>query len=75
MRLFKNYKNKLDIGNLKIEKLVPNLFDQKNYVVCFKNFKFYWDHGLKLIKIHRILSFELSSWLKTYIDFNTEKNK
>ena len=69
----KNIKNKLDIENSKIDKLVPNLFDMKNYVVHFRTLKFYLDQGLKLTKIHRILQFEQSSWLKTYIDFNTKK--
>ena len=71
----KEIKNKLDIGNSKIKKLVPNLYDKKNYVVHFKNLKFYLKQGLKLTKIHRILQFEQSPWLKTYIDFNTKKKK
>ena len=51
----KEIKNKLDMGNSKVEKLVANLFGKKNYVVHFRNLKFYLAQGLILIKIHRIL--------------------
>ena len=56
-------------------RLTPNLYDKKNYVVHYKQLKFALRHGFILTKVHRILSFEQSSWLKTYIEFNTEKRK
>ena len=30
---------------------------------------------MKLIKIHRILSFKQKNWLKVFIDFNTKKRQ
>ena len=38
-------------------KLIPNLGDKIKYVVHFENLKYYLSLGMKLVKIHRILSF------------------
>lgn len=48
----------------KSSKLIVSFLDKKNYVVSGRNLKFYLDNGLKLEKIHRILKFKLSNFLK-----------
>ena len=54
-----------------VEKLVPNLHDKKEYVIHVKALKQALDHGLVLEKIHRVIQFKQSAWMKEYIDFNT----
>ena len=54
-----------------VEKLVPNLRDKKKYVIHVKTLKQALDHGLVLEKIHRVIKFKQSAWMKEYIDFNT----
>ena len=54
-----------------VEKLVPNLHDKKKYVIHVKALKQALDHGLALERIHRVIQFKQSAWMKEYIDFNT----
>ena len=55
-----------------VEKLVPNLHDKKKYVIHVKALKqALLDHGLVLEKLHRVIQFKQSAWMKKYIDFNT----
>ena len=55
----------------KVQKLVPNLRDKKNYVVHIRNLQLYLKHGLNLKKIHRVLQFQQSDFQAAYIDRNT----
>ena len=55
----------------KVEKLMPNLYDKKKYVVYYKNLKLYESLALKITKIHKGIKFEESNWMKKYIDLNT----
>ena len=56
-------------------KLILNVMDKKKYVLHISALKFYLEHGLKLKKDHRVISFNQADFLKPYIDFNTEKRK
>ena len=58
-----------------VKKLIPNLSSKVKYVVHYKNLIYYLSLGMKLVKIHRTLSFKQSNWLKNYTDFNTKKRK
>ena len=54
-------------------KLTPNLRDKVRYVVHYRNLKLYLQLGLVVTRIHRVLTFKQSTWLQTYIDFNTHQ--
>ena len=55
-----------------VEKLVPNLRNKMNYVIHIQALNQVLQHGLRLDRIHRAIEFDQSTWLKNYIDFNTQ---
>ena len=59
----------------KCKKLVCNLFNKKKYVAHINALKQALNHGLKFKKIHRVIEFNQETWLKLYIDMNTELRK
>ena len=59
----------------RVEKLVPNLKDKKGYVVHIKALDQALKHGLKLKKVHRVIEFRQSKWMKAYVMLNTRFRK
>ena len=75
--MLSNYcKNIAEENGIKVgdaTKLIPNWRDKTNCVLYQRNLQLHLPLGTKLFKIHRVLKFKQSDWMKKYIDFNTEK--
>ena len=58
-----------------LQKLVPisNFPDQEKYVIHYEKLNLYVRLGLKLKKVHHVLKFNQSQWLKQYVEFNSKK--
>ena len=56
----------------KCRKLTPNLQHKLNYIVHIDNLQYYISKGLVLKKIHRVVKFNQSAWLKPYIEKNSK---
>ena len=69
----KKIQKKFKISSGLVHKLIPTLNDKQKYVLHYKNLQSYLNLGLKLKRVHRVLEFNQSPWLKQYIDFNTQK--
>ena len=58
-----------------VMKLIPNLDNQTNYVLHYRNLQLYLSLGIKLTKIHRVLKFKKFDRMKKYIDLILKKEQ
>ena len=58
-----------------VMKLIPNLDNQTNYVLHYRNLLLYLSLGIKLTKIHRVLKFKQFDRMKKYIDLILKKEQ
>ena len=55
-----------------VEKLIPNSWNKKKYVIHYKALIQCLNFGMKLKRIHKGIKFVESAWMKPYIDMNTK---
>ena len=71
---FSEYMNEIKPDNYtSTKKLICDWSDKRNYLVHYRMLKFYNRHGMKIDKVHNIISFRQSRWLEKYINFITQK--
>ncbi|VVC41602.1 Hypothetical protein CINCED_3A018283 [Cinara cedri] len=54
---------------------MATLEEKTNYIIHYQNLKQVIANGLILKKVHRVMQFNQSPWLKIYIDLNTKIRK
>ena len=58
-----------------MKKFIANLHDKTGCITHIRHLKQALNHGLVLKKVHRVNKFNGNSWLKPYIDMDTDLRK
>ena len=66
-------REKFNISIRQVHELILTFNKKEKYVLHYRNLQLYTDLGLKVKKVHRVLEFNQSPWLRKHIDFNTQK--
>ena len=56
-------------------KLIPNLDNKTNYVLHYKNLQLYLSLEMTLTRIHKVLKFKQSNWMKNILILTLKKNQ
>ena len=70
-----SYQKKYDKKRAKVEKMMLTLHPKKNYVIHYRLLQLYVQLGVKITKIHKIISYKQEPWIKSYIEQNNECRK
>lgn len=62
-------------SRVKSKKLLCTFENKHRYVCHIRNLQMYLQLGMRLKKVHRVLEFSQSPFLREYIELNTEKRK
>lgn len=65
------YREKISV----VKKLMPNLYENSDYVIHYRNIKQCLNLGVNFENIHKDKNFNQSTWLKSYIEYNTTQRK
>jgi len=60
---------------VEVEKLVADLTKRERYILHYVELKKYLEIGVKLVEVHRVLSFKQEPWLSKFINLCTEERK